>query len=110
MDPQQAQEHAMRIIATFFPLIGIFILVVIAIYIIPLWRICTKAGLAGPLSLLVLIPGIGKLIVIYIIAFTDWKVVPAPTDYPGIQPYPPPPSSYQPPPPTNFHPPPPPQP
>ena len=57
MDPQQAQLQALRIFSTMVPLIGLFMLVAVALYIIPLWQICKKAGLSAPLSLIALIPG-----------------------------------------------------
>ena len=99
MDPNsaEAQAKAMHIFATMAPLIGIFVIVAIALYIIPLWQICKKAGLSGPLSLLAIIPGIGKLIVLYVIAFSDWRVVAPTVTY--QQPYPPapyPPTGYPP--------------
>ena len=75
MDSQQQVAHFM---AAMMPAIILFGLIAVALYIIPLWRICTKAGLSGPLSLIALIPGIGKLIALYIIAFSDWRVGPAP--------------------------------
>lgn len=65
------------------------------------WRILNKAGLAGPLALLTIIPVVGPIIVPCILAFSEWRVVPAPNPYAGLQPYPPPP------PPTSFNPPPP---
>jgi len=41
------------------------------ILVVPFWRICTKAGFAGPLSLLILIPlvNVGLL---YFLAFASW--------------------------------------
>jgi heme/copper-type cytochrome/quinol oxidase subunit 2 len=109
MDPQQQQQFA-GMMAGFM---GVFILigiVVIAFFIFLFWRVLSKAGLSGPLALLVLIWPIGPLIVLCILAFSDWRVVPAPLPYGGLQPYPPPPTNYPPPPPTSFNPPPPPQP
>ena len=47
--------------------------VVFPIYVIPYWMIFKKAGFAPALSLLMVIPGV-KLIVLYVIAFSDWKV------------------------------------
>ncbi len=90
MDPNspEAQAHAMRLLALAAPMFAIFWLVIMAIIIIPLWKICTKAGLSGPLSLLALIPAIGMLVVLYVVAFSEWKVVPLsltsayPTQYP----------------------------
>jgi uncharacterized membrane protein YhaH (DUF805 family) len=73
-----------------------FVLLVLAILgfmIFCLWRIFTKAGLSGALSFLIFIPGFGGLIVLCILAFMDWKVVPVVQN-----PYyaPPPPPSYPP--------------
>ncbi len=93
MDPfqQQAlQQHYTHIFAAMMPFFVLFGLLIVAIYIIPLWRICTKAGLAGPLSLIALIPVVGKIVTLYIIAFSDWRVVPiAPGYAPGAPMYPP---------------------
>jgi hypothetical protein len=98
MDP--TQEHVAHILSLILPFFFLMMVVGVAILIIPLWRICTKAGLAGPLSLIALLPGIGQLIVLYVIAFSDWKVVPLtalpyPLGYPP--PYPPPGPGYYPP-------------
>lgn len=40
--------------------------------IVPLWRICARAGFNGALSLLALIPWFGVLIVGAILSFTKW--------------------------------------
>jgi hypothetical protein len=75
----------------------LFGLAVAIFFIFCFWRIFTKAGLAGPLALLVLFPGIGSLIVICILAFARWNVIPAPPQFgtlppPYPPPYPPPPA------------------
>jgi len=93
MDPDQI-NHFGGMAAGFIAFIGIIILVFVVFYIFLFWRICTKAGLAGALSLLILIPGIGHLILLCILAFSDWKVVPIPQN-----PYYAPPPNYPPPPP-----------
>jgi uncharacterized membrane protein YhaH (DUF805 family) len=103
MDPDQ--QHAANMMAGMGAGILLFIAIIflafLAFFIFLYWRIFTKAGLSGPLSLLILIPGIGPLIPLCILAFSEWKVVPAPQLYPGLQPYPPPPPpSYPPAPPT----------
>jgi hypothetical protein len=109
MDQDQVNHMAGAIAGMmgFFMLIG---LAIFAFCIFLYWRILTKAGLSGPLALLVIIPGIGPLIPLCILAFSDWRVVPAPYAPSGLQPYPPPPQNYPPPPPTSFSPPPPPPP
>ena len=104
MDPQQ--QHAANMMAGmgmgFILFAFLLVLVFLAFTIYCLWRIFTKAGLSGALSLLIFVPGIGGLIVLCILAFMDWKVVPVPSLYPGLQPYPPPPPppAYPPAPPT----------
>lgn len=46
--------------------------------IIPTWRICARAGFSGALSLLHLVPVVGSLIVMAILAFSDWPAGEAP--------------------------------
>lgn len=40
--------------------------------IVPTWRICTRAGFSGALSLFHLVPVVGSLVVMAILAFSDW--------------------------------------
>jgi hypothetical protein len=47
-------------------------LLIALVLIIPTWRICTRAGFSGALSLFHLIPVIGWLIVMGILAFGTW--------------------------------------
>jgi len=98
MDPQQTQAQAMHIMATILPILFLVGLVFVAFFIFLFWRIFTKAGLSGWFSLFILFPGIGQIIAICILAFADWKVVPAPTYAypPQYPPPPPPPSAYTP--------------
>jgi len=42
------------------------------VLIIPTWRICTRAGFSGALSLFHLVPVIGSFIVMALLAFSDW--------------------------------------
>jgi hypothetical protein len=110
MDPDQI-NHLSGAIAGMMGFFMLFGLVVTAFTVFLFWRTLAKAGLSGPLSLLVLVPLIGWVVVLCILAFSDWRVVPAPQFYSGLQPYPPPPPNYPPPPPpTSYNPPPPPQP
>jgi len=107
MDQDQINHMSGAIVGMmgFFILFG---LAITAFFVFLFWRIFTKAGLSGPLALLVLVPGIGPIIPVCILAFSEWRVVPAPNPYGnGLQPYPPPPANY--PPPTHYNPPPPPQ-
>ena len=46
---------------------------VVALFlIIPTWRICTRAGFSGALSLFHLVPVIGWMIVMAVLAFSEW--------------------------------------
>jgi hypothetical protein len=47
-------------------------LVMALVLIIPTWRICTRAGFSGALSLFHLVPLIGPFIVMAVLAFSDW--------------------------------------
>ena len=51
------------------------ILVFLPIFVIPYWKIFSKAGFAGALSLLMIVPLV-NLIVLYIVAFSEWKIKP----------------------------------
>jgi hypothetical protein len=87
MDPQQAQAQAMHAMAVMLPMIFLFWVVIMAFLVFVFWRIFVKAGMSGALGLLVIIPGVGWLIALCILAFSEWKVAPiAPQAY-----YPPPP-------------------
>jgi uncharacterized membrane protein YhaH (DUF805 family) len=103
MDPQQTQQYAGMIAGMMgvFAIIG-FAFLAFAIFLF--WRIFTKAGLSGPLSLLVLIPGIGWLIVLCILAFSEWPVAPVAVApyYPPVYPPPPVPPAPLPPSPTEL--------
>jgi uncharacterized membrane protein YhaH (DUF805 family) len=101
-EQQQQINNMMGGVGAGIILFGVlFVLVIVAFFIFLLWRIFTKAGMSGALSLLVLVP-FGGIIVLCILAFGDWKVVPAPTASPyyppSYPPPPPPPSAFQPPP------------
>ena len=84
-DPATIQHVVMAMMAI-LPLIIIFCL---AIIIVPFWFICKKAGFSPWLSFLNLVP-LGNLILVYVLAFAEWKVVPAPQiGWPSQPPYPP---------------------
>jgi len=91
-DPTAAQHMAIAILA----ILPIIILVAIAIVMVPCWFICKKAGYSPWLSLLCLFPSLGTLVLLYVLAFGEWKVVPAlqlgwapPPPYPPQPPLPP---------------------
>jgi hypothetical protein len=96
MDPNNMgiDQH----LAYLIPLFGIMALIGIAVELIPLWQICKKAGFSPWLSLLVLLYPVGGLILLYVLAFARWKVVPIaqPSIYPPAYPPAYPPSAYPP--------------
>jgi hypothetical protein len=93
-------------LAYLMPFVGLFALIGIFVYIIPFWMIFKKAGFSPWLALLLFIP-LANIIILYVLAFSQWKVVPAPQYAGGYPPqaYPPayPPAAYPPaaPPPAN---------
>jgi hypothetical protein len=85
LNPDQI-SHIVVAMMTILPLI---VLVCLAIVIIPFWFICKKAGFSPWLSLLNIVP-LGNLILVYVLAFAQWKVVPIPQmGYPPPYPQPP---------------------
>lgn len=82
---EQAQRMAMAILA----ILPFIVLIGLIIVILPFWFICKKAGFSPWLSLLNIVP-FGGIILWYVLAFADWKVVPiAPPAYMPPSPYPP---------------------
>jgi len=89
LQDQPSPEQAMHIMMAVIPIIIVFAIVGMAIIIVPCWFICKKAGFSPWLALLNIIP-MGNLVLLYVLAFAEWKVIPAPV--PGwAPPYPPPP-------------------
>jgi hypothetical protein len=94
LDPTAAQHAALAMLA----ILPIIIFVGLAIVIVPFWFILKKAGFSPWLSLINLVP-FGTLILIYVLAFSEWRIVPAPqlgwTPQPPYPPQPPiPPQGY----------------
>ncbi len=84
-----------ELIAPIHLLIILVMFVMLAVSIVPYWKIFERAGFSGPLSLLMIVP-IANLIVLYVVAFSPWKTIvsssyyvppsPSPTPYPLQQP------------------------
>lgn len=90
MDPQQ-QQHIAGLMASMGVVIVCIWFIILAFMVFLFWRVFTKAGMAGPLGLIALVPGFGWLICLCILAFSDWRVVPlAPGYAAGASGYPPP--------------------
>jgi hypothetical protein len=71
---------------------GFIFLLVIPVMIVPYWVIFKKAGFSPALSLLMLLPLI-NLIVLYVVAFSNWRTLQLPksdplgySNYPGYRP------------------------
>lgn len=100
-DYDQQTKAIGGMVAGMMGFIMLFMFAIYAFFAFLFWRIFVKAGMAGPLGLLALVPGVGFIIALCILAFGDWRVVPALTASPYMPPsYPPPPvpPAYQPPP------------
>lgn len=71
MDPNQMQAmHAM------FAVLPFFMVVIAIIMVIPYWMIYKKAGFSPWLAILMIVPLV-NLVLLYVVAFSQWKVVPA---------------------------------
>ena len=88
-----SQSDIAGAVAAYFGCLMLFVVLILALYVFIFWKILTKAGYSGWLSLLNLIGGIGTLIILFLLAFGDWPALKRPTDG-----YAPPPTGYQPPP------------
>jgi hypothetical protein len=102
MDPnEQARQMLHHMGPAIFLFWAAIFLVKVVLYIIPLFQTCKKAGLNPAIAFLAAIPLVGRLLAMYIISFSEWRVMPGqPTMY-NPSAYPPagyPPAGYQPPP------------
>jgi len=72
LQTQPDQEAIQRMVIAMMAMMPIIFLVIIAIIIIPCWFICKKAGFSPWLSLVCLVPSLGLLILLYVLAFAEW--------------------------------------
>ena len=61
-------------LASYFAIIAVVTIAAIVFNIIVYWRICSKAGYSGAMSLLIFVP-FGSLIMLCILAFGDWPAL-----------------------------------
>jgi hypothetical protein len=54
--------------------------IVVPVRVLPFWFICKKAGFSPWISLLYIVP-LGGWVLNFVLAFADWKVIPAPQVY-----------------------------
>jgi ABC-type transport system involved in cytochrome c biogenesis permease subunit len=89
-DPQQMHGIIAAVIGVYF----VFLVIILAAIIFPFWFILKKAGFSPWLSLVNILP-LGTFVLLYILAFAEWKVIPAPLaawqppTFPPQPPYPP---------------------
>jgi len=86
----QGPEPAMTVVGILALLIWlVFVLGMVALSLVCTWKISAKAGYSGAMGLLILIPGVGMLVWILIMAFGKWPILqsaaPAPA-YPASTP------------------------
>lgn len=68
----QNQLHALQAMMVFLPLL---ILIGSIVFIIPYWMIFKKAGFPPFLGILMVVPLV-NLVLLYVLAFSQWKVAP----------------------------------
>lgn len=83
------QSHAQAAMAHMLIFVVPFVFVMLLIVFIPYWFIFKKAGFTPWLSLLMFVP-LGNIIMLYVLAFAEWKVIPVqqvlPPGYPPLPP------------------------
>jgi hypothetical protein len=67
--------HTMHMITAMMAVFPLLLLILVVIVMIPYWMIWKKAGFSPWLSLLMLVPMV-NFIMLYVLAFSEWKVVP----------------------------------
>jgi hypothetical protein len=86
----QSSIDPSHIAALLIPLIFIGLIFTVAM-VVPYWFIFKKAGFSPWLSVLMFVP-LANIIILYVVAFSPWKVIPVPpysvTQFPR-EPYPP---------------------
>ncbi|MBS1806512.1 MAG: hypothetical protein JST28_24470 [Acidobacteria bacterium] len=88
---QPNPEMIQKMVVAMMAIIPILMVIGIAIFMVPSWFILKKAGFSPWLALLCIVPTLGTLVLLYILAFAEWKVMPAPQAGVYPPPYPPPP-------------------
>ena len=86
MDSSSGSDNAaLGFMAAYFGILGIIALAFLALFIWIYWRILSRAGFSGALALLCLVPGVGALIPILILAFGRWPRISWPRSRPAIR-------------------------
>jgi hypothetical protein len=77
--------HTMHMLTAMMAILPVLILIGALLWILPFWFIFRKAGFSPWLSLLLFVPLV-NLVMIYLLAFSEWKVVPLAQASPYIPP------------------------
>ncbi|HTK06308.1 MAG TPA: hypothetical protein VL485_03990 [Ktedonobacteraceae bacterium] len=72
--PYNDSSSLTAFLAAYFLVLSVIVIASIVFNIIVYWRICSKAGYSGAMSLLIFVP-FGALIMMCILAFGDWPVL-----------------------------------
>lgn len=86
----QNQIHALQAMMVFLPLV---IIIGSLIVVVPYWMIFKKAGFPPVLGILMVVPLV-NIALLYVLAFSQWKVVPSSpnvypvSNYPSFPPHP----------------------
>jgi len=67
--------HAAGLFSALLTLVPVIGLIFIILFVIPFWMIWKKAGFSPWLSILMVVPLV-SIVMLYVLAFADWKVVP----------------------------------
>jgi len=81
----QNQAHALQAMMVFLPLV---ILIGSLVVIVPYWMIFKKAGFPAFLGILMVVPLV-NLVLLYVLAFSQWKVAPITPNVYQVPNYPP---------------------
>jgi hypothetical protein len=87
MQTQPMDQQALHAMMAFLAVMPFIFLIFVAILVIPMWFIWKKAGFSPWFSLLTILPVV-NLVMLYVLAFSEWRVVPA-AQPPYPAPYPP---------------------
>lgn len=75
LQPRDADAAAAGLLAGFACVYIVLVVCITAFFLFCLWRIFSKAGYSGAMALLALIPGLGPLICLCILAFGHWPAL-----------------------------------
>ncbi len=75
LQPRDADAAAAGLLAGFACVYIVLVLGITAFFIFCLWRIFTKAGYSGAMALIALLPGLGPIICLCILAFGNWPAL-----------------------------------